>query len=273
MDESFSDIIEQMARMGKDIWLKGWAEANAGNISVRLDPAVGKKEDSFYQNSTWLELKMDFPQLAREYFLVTAAGSHLRNIELAPRQTLGVIELDESGRRWRPVWGYEKNAQPTSELLAHLQAQAVRKQVSKELDRVFIHCHCPNLIALSYALGLDTVRLTRLLWQMHIECIVAFPEGVEFIPWQLSGSEQLAQATARALQKRRAVVWQFHGVGAAGSSLEAAFGLVEIIEKAAQIYLKTASIGPVKNKLTTAQMAALAQRYNVKPDEEIIGND
>ncbi len=264
MPESFLDIIFRMARTGRDIHRKGWAEANAGNISLRLEPALCKNEDSFNQNSDWVKLKSALPELGRHYFLMTAAGAHLRNIELDPPQYLGVIELDEPGRRYRLLWGFEKDVQPTSELLAHLQAHAVRRRINHRQDCAFIHCHCPHLIALSYALPLDTITLTRLLWQMHIECIVVFPEGVEFIPWKLSGSGDLAQATAQALQKRRAVLWQFHGIGAVGNSLDDAFGLIETI------YLKTAAAGGVKNELTTEQMLALAQLYNVKPDQDIL---
>ena len=270
MPESFLDIIIRMARIGRDIHRKGWAEANAGNISLRLTPALCKDEDSFNHNSDWVKLKSPFPQLGRHCFLITAAGAHLRNIELSPPQNLGVIELDETRQNYRLLWGFENDTQPTSELLAHLQAHAARKRIKHRQDCVFMHCHCPNLIALSYALPLDTITLTRLLWQMHIECIVMFPQGVEFIPWKLSGSDDLAQTTAHALQKRRAVLWQFHGIGAVGNSLDDAFGLIETIEKAAQIYLKTAAAGGVKNEFTTEQMLALAQLYNLKPDEDIL---
>jgi rhamnulose-1-phosphate aldolase len=270
MQETFLDTITRMAQTGKDIWLKDWAEANAGNISIRLVNDICKKEDSFSQNAEWVDLPVPFPDLDGEYFLVTGAGIHLRNIELSPEEALGVIELDETGRRYRLVWGYQKGAKPSSELLAHLQAQTVRKRISNDRDRVFIHCHCPNLIALSYTIQLDTAILTRLLWRMHIECIVAFPEGVEFIPWQLSGSADLARVTAQALEKRRAVVWQFHGIGAAGPGLDSAFGLIETIEKAAEIYLKTVAAGGINNEFTHEQMLALARAYNVQPDEEIL---
>lgn len=35
---------------------------------------------------------------------------------------------------------------------------------------------------------MDTYSLTKLLWEMHAECIVVFPEGVEYLPWMIAGS-------------------------------------------------------------------------------------
>ena len=273
MAESFSNIISQVTKAARDIWLKGWSENTGGNISVRLHEQTAQNQNSFSQNTDWTELDTEFPDLAEEYFIMSGTGMFLRNIELVPEETLGVIQLDQIGRRYRCVWGYSNGGRPTSELPSHLRAHSIRKQVSDNTDRVFIHCHCPCLIALTHALELDTVYLTRLLWQMHIECIVVFPDGVEFIPWQRSGSKELGQATAAGLKKRRAIVWQFHGVGAVGPTLDAAFGLIHVLEKSAEIYLKAQSIGGVKNIHTTEQMMDLAGAFNLTPDPEIMSQN
>jgi Class II Aldolase and Adducin N-terminal domain len=63
----------------------------------------------------------------------------------------------------------------------------------------------------------------------------AVPAEVEFVPWMLPGSAQLAEATARALEKRRIAVWQFHGVRATGRNLDSTFGRIDTVEKAAAI--------------------------------------
>ncbi|MCP4709647.1 MAG: rhamnulose-1-phosphate aldolase [Planctomycetes bacterium] len=273
MIQSFTDTLEQVIKATRDIWLKGWSENTGGNISVRLHENTVQTQDVFSHNSDWIELDTEFPDLADEYFIMSGTGMFLRNIELSPEETLGVIQLDQTGRCYRCVWGYSNGGRPTSELPSHLRAHSVRKQVSQNTDRVFIHCHCPCLIALSHALELNTAYLTRLLWQMHIECIVVFPDGVEFIPWQRSGSSELGQATAAGLEKRRAIVWQYHGVGAVGPTLDAAFGLIHVLEKSAEIYLKVHSLGGVKNILTTEQMLDLARVFNLTPDPEIINQD
>jgi len=273
MTESFSNVISQVIKAARDIWLKGWSENTGGNISVRLHKQTVQTQNTFVQNTDWSDLDTEFPDLAGEYFIMSGTGMFLRNIELAPEDTLGVIQLDHTGGRYRRVWGYANGGRPTSELPSHLRAHAIRKQVSGNTDRVFIHCHCPCLTALTHALELDTAYLTRLLWQMHIECIVVFPDGVEFIPWQRSGSKELGEATAAGLKKRRAIVWQFHGVGAVGPTLDAAFGLIHVLEKSAEIYLKVHALGGVKNIHSTEQMMDLARAFNLTPDPEIISKN
>jgi len=270
MQNSFPNCLSEIIKTSRDIWSKGWAEANAGNISVRLDPEIFQTEVAFEQRSDWIALGMDFPVLAGECFLVSGRGKYLRNIELSPEKNIGVIELDNSGRKYRVLWGYESGGGPTSELLAHLKAHAIRKKVSKGVERAVIHVHSPNLITLTYGLDLDTPRISKLLWEMHAECIVMFPEGVEFVLWMLPGSSELADATAKGLKRRRIAVWQFHGVVATGRNLDAAFGLIDVAEKAAENYLKTMAGGGVKNKLTTQQLQAIVKHFNLKPDTSIL---
>jgi rhamnulose-1-phosphate aldolase len=202
--------------------------------------------------------------------LITATGSFLRVLDRNSERDLGVIEVDESGRRYRTLWGFEGGGGPTSELFAHLRAHSARVRVGGE-ERALVHTHTPNLVALSYAKGLTTESLTRLLWEMHTECIVVFPEGCGFLDWRLPGSEDLAQASEKVFEKRTLTVWDRHGVVALGPDFETAFGLVETAERAAEIYLKVAALGPVERKLTNDQLLALAEKFGVEPDQEILG--
>jgi rhamnulose-1-phosphate aldolase len=263
-------FLNEITKISRDMWSKGWAEANAGNISLRLTQEVVQANAGLFKSSEWMALPLEVPALAGEHFLVTGSGRYLRNIELYPEKNLGVIELNRAGSAYRMVWGFKPGGAPTSELTAHLGVHAVRKEVTANGERGVIHTHAPNLIALTNALDLDTGSLTRLLWQIHAECIVVFPEGVEFIPWMLPGSLEISEATAAALNNRRAAVWQFHGIVAAGRNLDSAFGLIDTIEKAASIYVRAVAAGGVRNKLSAAQLRQLATRFNVRPDETIL---
>ena len=53
-----------------------------------------------------------------------------------------------------------------------------------------------------------------------------------------------------------------HGVYGAGKSLDETFGLIETVEKAAQVYMLTAHL-PRKNTITDAQMKELADFFKV----------
>ena len=271
MTTSTPTFLHDIVKTSRDMWSKGWAEANAGNISLRLTPEIVEANTAFFRTSEWVALQRSVPSLGGEVFLVTGTGRYLRNVELFPEKNVGVIEIDDAGKTYRVLWGYKPAGAPTSELGPHLGVHAVRKAKSDNAERAVIHTHAPNIVALTNALDLDTRILTRLLWRIHAECIVVFPEGVEFIPWLLPGSVDIAEATARALEKRRVAVWQFHGILAAGRNLDAAFGLIDTVEKAAAIYVRAVAAGGVKNQLSVAQLRDLAARFHVQPDETILG--
>jgi rhamnulose-1-phosphate aldolase len=257
-----------VVRTAHDLWLKGWAERNAGNLSVRLPPEELGDEDSRIEGP-WTPLATAVPELAGEHFLFTDTGSHMRLVELDPLRNTSVIELDEGGRQFRIVRGDPRRG-PTSELMPHLRVHTARKRSPGSRSRAVIHTHPPNLIALTYALELDTASLTRLLWEMHTECIVVFPRGCGFVDWRLPGSKELARATERIMERRSLALWQYHGIVAAGRNLDQAFGLIETAEKAAEIYLKVAAVGPVERRLSNDQLTALARRFGVEPDPEIL---
>lgn len=263
------DFLKEIIKTSGDIWSKGWAERNAGNISVRLSPEVLKDKSMFDFRNVWLPLDKSIENLKDEFFLVSGTGKYIRNIPVEPENTLGVLQIDGKGENYRVVWGYRNGGKPTSELYAHLQSHSVKKGITDGRDRVIIHTHPANIVALTYALNLDTLSLTRLLWEMHAECVTVYPEGVEFLPWMMAGSAQIADATAKAFEVRNLVVWQYHGIFGSGKDLDTAFGLIDTAEKAAEIYLKAISMGGAKNKLSLSQIKAIGMNFNAIPDEEI----
>jgi rhamnulose-1-phosphate aldolase len=267
MRSTMEKLQSAVVRTAHDLWFKGWAERNAGNLSVRLLP--GELEEDSRREDSWRPLEAAIPELGGERFLFTDTGSHMRLVELDPLRNTSVIELDGGGERFRVVRGDAKRG-PTSEIMPHLRVHSARRRVPGNPDRAVIHTHPANLIALTYALPLDTTSLTRLLWEMHTECIVVFPKGCGFAEWRLPGSEDLARTTERIMERRSMVLWQYHGIVAAGANLDAAFGLIETAEKAAEIYLKAAALGPVKRRLSNEQLTALARRFGVEPDPEIL---
>ncbi len=270
MPAHIPSFLTEITKTSRDIWSKGWAEANAGNISVRLVREAIEMETLRTQPREWTPLATRVPDLAGEYFLVTGSGRYLRNIELYPEKNVGILELDDVGSAYRIIWGFQPTGGPTSELLAHLRVHGTRKRVTNGIDRAVIHTHSPELIALTHVMPLDTRKLTRLLWEMMPECIVTFPEGVEFIPWTLPGTSELAEATASVFIERRIAVWQFHGVIAVGRNLDAAFGLIDTAEKSAALHLKARTGGGVTQKLSKGQLKELARHFRVVPNPDIL---
>lgn len=267
-------LLRHISKTGRDLWDRGWAEANGGNISLRLNAEQAAVADGMVPKSDPIPLAVRVPTLGGERFLVTGTGRYLRNIEVAPERNVGIIELDIAGAAYRILWGFEPEGRPTSELGAHLLSHASVKAATGNRNHAVIHTHSPDLITLTYVMpGLDTARLSTLLWKMHAECAVVFPRGVEFLPWVMAGSTELAEATAAALAKRELALWEHHGIVSSGRNLDEAFGRVYVAEKAAGIYLKALSAGGVRVCFSNDQIARIARNFHCDLDASLLRAD
>ena len=116
--------------------------------------------------------------LANEYFLISGTGKYFHNMKKDPRHTIGIIQVDSAGTKYRICWGLEHGGRPTSELPTHLMNMAVKAKLTNNENRVIYHCHCPNVIALTFLLPLKSEIITREIWEMMTECPIIFPEGI-----------------------------------------------------------------------------------------------
>ncbi len=260
-----ADFLKEMVRMTSNMYAHGWDERNGGNISLLLD------EDML---TDYLDLECvikDIPtgfeaeELEGKYFLVTATGSYFKNIEYAPEDNLGIVRLKDRGRTAQLVWGYRRGGRFTSEFASHMMSHAARLSVDSS-NRVILHCHPDNLLAMTYVHSLDEREFTRTLWRMETECVTVFPEGVNVLPWMVCGTNEIGMATAEKMKTARLVVWAHHGIYGAGKDLDDAFGLIETAEKAAGVYLKIAHL-PILNTITDEDMHLLEKRFGVKARE------
>lgn len=135
--------------------------------------------------------------LANEYFLITGTGKYFHNIKQNPTESTGIIQVDSNGENYRIVWGFVNNGRPTSELPTHLMNLEVKKMVTNGANRVIYHCHCPNLIALTFILPLESEIFTRELWEMMTECPIIFPEGLGIVKWMVPGGRAIAIETSK----------------------------------------------------------------------------
>lgn len=163
---------------------------------------------------------------------------------------------------------YKDGGRFTSEFPAHLMSHMARLKIDPE-NRVIMHCHPTNLLAMTYVHELSNQAFSHTLWQMSTECIVVFPEGVGVLPWMLCGTNEIGEATAKKMQDYRLVVWSMHGIYGAGKTMDEAFGLIETAEKAAQIYMLTAHL-PRINTITDNQLKLLAEAFKVDYRKEFL---
>lgn len=254
----------EMIRTTTEMYNHGWDERNGGNVSLLLD----EKDVKQYIPGTViriLDTGFECPDLEGKYFLVTGTGKYFRNVQYEPCMNLGLVRLVDRGRKAELMWGFSDGGRFTSEFPAHMMSHSARLEVD-DGNRVVMHCHPSNLLAMTYVHTLDERAFTLTLWRMSTECIVVFPDGVNVLPWMLCGTNEIGEATAVKMKSSRLVVWAQHGIYGAGRSLEETFGLIETAEKAAEIYMKTAHL-PVINTITDEELHLLENHFHVKARE------
>lgn len=255
----------EMIRTVTNMYQHGWDERNGGNVSLMLE----EKDVADYLDLNRVKLKVPTgftaPELDGKYFLVTGTGKYFKNVQYAPEVNLGLVRITAYGELAEVIWGFSGGGCFTSEFPAHMMSHVARMKADPE-NRVVMHCHPANLLAMTYVHDLDEKQFTRTLWQMCTECIVVFPEGVNVLPWMLCGTNEIGEATAEKMQTARLVVWAQHGIYGAGRDLDETFGLIETAEKAAEIYMKIAHL-PRLNTITDEQLHKLEQRFHIKARE------
>ena len=264
-DFSTAPFFVEFVRTASNMYRLGWDERNGGNISLLLKASDLCDYLDLEKVIRTIPTEFTAPELDGKYFLVTGTGKYFKNVEYAPEVNLGLVRLTDKGQQAELLWGFTDGGKFTSEFPAHMMSHAARLRVDPS-NRVVMHCHPANLLAMTYVHDLDECASTRTLWQMCTECIVVFPEGVNVLPWMLCGTNEIGEATAEKMLTARLVVWAQHGIYGAGKDLDETFGLIETAEKAAEIYMKIAHL-PLKNTITDEQMHLLEQRFGFKARE------
>ncbi len=258
-------FVQEAAPFVHLFWELGWNEANGGNFSWRLP--TKELEGTLARHYPDLEpgpanpIPIDEPDLDGEYFLVTGSGQFFRHALERPNQVFGIVQIVEGGTAWRQVWGFSSGARPTSEFAMHLVAHAVRKRVSNGRERIVLHAHLPEFISLSFLEPLDSKILTRLLWEKMPECIVIFPDGVRVVPPLLPGTVEIAEASAKELEKSRIISWSHHGIFVSEESPDRLFALVETIEKSASIHRRVLAAGGPRQVIAPEMLHQLVEKF------------
>jgi len=215
------EAIRQLSSIGPLIWQRGWAEANAGNVSMRLT---------------------DFGNdpLQAVTYLVSRTGSRYRQFAHDPMKSLLLIEA--TGSDWRSLI---PSVRPSSEWMAHLSLHQLFRHSGRN-DRVILHAHPAAVIAIShFPIFKDERAFNADLAEVLPELPLYLREGVCCCPAQAPGSLALAEASVRHLDGRKAMIWEKHGLLCFGESLDEAFDYMEIVVKACEIWLRLRDQAPL----------------------------
>ncbi len=159
-------------------------------------------------------------RLGPRRILSTPAGAHKGFI--AEHQ---LVVVDPSGRK---ITGHGR---PSTELPMHLAAYRMRPDIG-----AVVHAHPPTAVALTLA-GLTLEA------PLMAEAVTALGGGIPTAPYQTPSTEEMANAVARPLADHDAVLMDRHGAITVGADVYSAFDRMEIVERVAQVVLKTRVAG------------------------------
>ena len=262
------NLIEEVVDILDHLYSHGWDERNGGNLSyIAKEEEVAEVCDLQSSLRTFVYPDVDLSILVGKYFVITGTGKYFKNCKKDPETNLGILRVEDP-HTLRLLWGYRNGGAPTSEAPTHLLCHAKRIAIDPE-SRVVMHCHPTNLIAMTHVLPPDSNRFTEILWKMQTESIVVFPEGVAVLPWMLCGGTEIGLATAEKMDSYRSVVWAQHGLFCTGKDLDEAYGLIETIEKAAEIYMLIAD-KKVLQSISNDNLKEIAKAFHIEYRKGII---
>jgi rhamnulose-1-phosphate aldolase len=241
MDQIFNQnkkvrkIIQQVSEVAQYLWDRGWAERNAGNISVNINHLLNEKIE-FNNQYPFIQLPQHYPSLANQVFFVTGTGKRMRDLARSPEQNALFIKISEDGSHYQILKDDPHEFFPTSELPTHLSIHQQIVEHGKN-EKVILHAHVLELIALThYPENTSTEAINKIIWSMHPETRMFLPEGIGFIPYTKPGSVEIAEKTLKAFENHRLVLWEKHGIFASGVDVLDAFDNLDIVSKSAKIW-------------------------------------
>lgn len=90
------------------------------------------------------------------------------------------------------------------------------------------------------------------------------PRGLGMVPYMMPSGNQLAEATIKVIDEDYDVVmWEKHGVFAVDTDIMAAFDQVDVLNKAALIYIASRNMGFEPEGMTDAQMQELTDVFGL----------
>ena len=254
------EFVEDLVEACEYFWSAGWGECHAGNISYLLDDDELSQIQEYLNVSKTVDVDFDTKGLEGKTFFITRSGAAFRTMKKRYKKDLGVIQFKENS--YEILWGLEDGqGRPTSELPAHVLCHRSRLQDDSN-NKIVMHCHPTYLNAMTMIHSLDEEEFTKTLWKMNSECPLVFPEGVAVLPWMICGEGPIGPATAEKMKNKRVVIWPFHGIFSSGNSIADAIGLIETIDKNAQIYVLTKS--NVIHGMTDENVRDLKNHFGLK---------
>ncbi len=260
----FWRVLASLGETAGLLWQKGWAAANAGNLSFDVTDILPAPAATGSGAAT--PCGAAYPELAGRRILVTAAGSRMRELAREPDAGCGILQCTGEGAGYQVAWRADPAVPftPTSELPSHLAIHAALQR-RRAPHRAVVHTHPTELLALSHDPALAGAgRLARALRAMAPEMILAVPDGVAVVPYTMPGTVEQGAAAGAAMEGHDVALWVKHGAVAVGRDCADAFDLLDTVNTAARMLLLCRSAGYEPEGLSAAAIEELRRAY-VRP--------
>ncbi len=257
---------EDIGRVATQHVTKGWADANAGNISVLLPEGT---DDAIWENQVFSDpLPIPMPELAGRTFLVTCAWSRFRTLQQRLDTEIVPVRVSSDGLK---IIRLEGSKDPTSEFSTHLLVLA--GAVSRGWATAsLVHTHSTHMLALSSS-DLPGEMLEDAVNRSHPEISLLLGRGVRFLDYMTPGTWELGVETAKAFENRDCIVWRKHGILGLGKDIDTACDAVEVVEKAARLLLLEKSAFGKFVGLKDRELMPKNPLSHEEPEEEIDDTD
>ena len=253
--------VNKVAEVAGYLWQKGWAERNGGNITVNVTKFVDDEIKTLPAISEVKQIGITLPHLKGGYFYCKGTGKRMRDLARWPMGNGSIIRILDDCASYVIIADHP--VQPTSELPSHLAVHNRMLEVGSPYNAT-VHTHPIELVAMSHTKKfLEKDVLTRLLWSMIPETKAFCPLGLGVVPYELPGSEALANATMKELEDYDVVLWEKHGVFAKGLDVMDAFDQIDVLVKSADIYVKSKCMGFEPDGMSDEQMKEMTVAFNL----------
>ena len=257
--------LDQVAEVAGYLWQKGWAERNGGNIVINVTDQLSTLNYSKLSTlNSQLPIPIDttLPNLKGCYFFCKGTNRRMRDLARWPMDNGSIIRILDDCAHYEII--ADKPVMPTSELPSHLSVH--NYLIGKGSPyKASLHTHPIELVAMTHHRPfLEKDVLTQILWSMIPETRAFCPKGLGIVPYLLPSSVALGEATLKTLDEGYDVVmWEKHGVFAVDTDIMSAFDQVDVLNKAAQIYMSAHSMGFEPEGMSEAQMKELADVFGL----------
>ena len=265
-NKKIAKTIKEVAGLADYLWQKGWAERNAGNISVNLSEMMTDTDMELeLDHFPMFQLERSYENLADLYFFVTGTGKRMRDLAQNPMKNACIIKINRKGNAYHIISMSKRNLynfRPTSELPTHLTVHNLLVATGSK-NKAVVHTHPNELVAMTQIPRFQsTNELNRTLWGMHPEAFVFVPRGAFLVPYILPGSQKIAEATIEGFKAgHEVVIWEKHGAFAVGETVSDAFDMIDILAKSAQIWFLAKQSGNEPEGLNEAQLKELKEAF------------